>query len=84
MAAETIKLPANLDRQLTELAKERRSTRAKVLRDALQALAKKKPAKARTKKLNGTIGELAADLIGSVEGPGDLNSNPKYMTGYGR
>ncbi len=23
------------------------------------------------------------DLIGSVEGPGDLSTNPKYMEGYG-
>lgn len=84
MAADTIKLPAPLDRQLTELAKERKSTRAKVLRDALQGLAKKKPAKTRSKKLGGTVAELAADLIGSLEGPGDLNTNPKYMAGYGR
>jgi hypothetical protein len=30
-----------------------------------------------------TVGELAADLIGSVEGPGDLTTNPKHMAGYG-
>ncbi len=84
MAAPTIKLPANLDRQLDALAKERKSTRAKVLRDALQALTQKKPGKSRTKKLKGTVSELAGDLIGSIEGPGDLTSNPKYMAGYGR
>jgi predicted transcriptional regulator len=84
MAATTIKLPAKLDRELTALAKERHTTRAKVLRDALQSLAKKKPAKERTKKLKGTVAELAGDLIGSVEGPGDLTSNPKYMAVYGR
>jgi predicted transcriptional regulator len=84
MAAPTIKLPAELDRELTALAKERRSTRAKVLRDALSMLAQKKNGKAGKKKVKGTVGELAADLIGSVEGPGDLTSNPKYMAGYGR
>jgi predicted transcriptional regulator len=84
MAAPTIKLPADLDRELTALAKERRSTRAKVLRDALSMLAQKKNGKTRTKKVKGTVGELAADLIGSVEGPGDLTTNPKYMAGYGR
>ena len=83
MGAPTIKLPANLDRELTALAKERNSTRAKVLRDALQALAHKKNGRA-GKTLKGTVGELAADLIGSVEGPGDLTTNPKYMAGYGR
>jgi Arc/MetJ-type ribon-helix-helix transcriptional regulator len=83
MAAPTIKLPAELDRELTALAKERRSTRAKVLRDALSMLAQKKNGKA-GKKAKGTVGELAADLIGSLEGPGDLTTNPKYMAGYGR
>jgi predicted transcriptional regulator len=40
MAAPTIKLSAELDRELTALAKERRSARAKVLRDALKAFAR--------------------------------------------
>ena len=37
MASPPIKLPEPLDSQLTAIAKERRSTRAKVLRDALAA-----------------------------------------------
>jgi metal-responsive CopG/Arc/MetJ family transcriptional regulator len=83
MATPSIKLPADLDRELMALVKERKSTRAKVLRDALRSLSEKKSAKA-PKRAKGTIGELAADLIGSVEGPGDLLSNPKYMAGYGK
>ncbi|MBO6575897.1 MAG: hypothetical protein JJ896_10395 [Rhodothermales bacterium] len=31
----------------------------------------------------GTFFEGIEDLIGSVEGPGDLSTNPKYMEGYG-
>lgn len=27
--------------------------------------------------------EAAYDLAGSVEGPGDLSTNPRYMEGYG-
>ena len=27
--------------------------------------------------------ELAADLVGCVEGPGDLSTNPTYMEGFG-
>ncbi|UBF30512.1 DUF2281 domain-containing protein (plasmid) [Kovacikia minuta CCNUW1] len=27
--------------------------------------------------------EAAGDLIGAVEGPGDLSTNPKYMEGFG-
>jgi hypothetical protein len=32
----------------------------------------------------GSALELAGDLVGCVEGPGDLTTNPKYMEGYGR
>lgn len=35
-------------------------------------------------KRKPTVAELAADLIGSLEGPGDLSANPKYMEGYGQ
>jgi len=85
MAAPTIKLPAELDRELTALAKERRSTRAKVLRDALTMLAQKENGKAGKKKVKGTLGERAADLIGSVtDAPADLSTNPKYMADFGR
>ncbi len=28
--------------------------------------------------------EAAGDLIGAVEGPGDLSTNPKYMEGFGQ
>jgi hypothetical protein len=31
-----------------------------------------------------TATELAGDLVGCVEGPGDLSTNPKYMEGFGR
>jgi len=27
--------------------------------------------------------ELAGDLVGCVQGPGDLSTNPKYMEGFG-
>jgi predicted transcriptional regulator len=76
MPAPKIKLPEPLDRKLTAIAKRRHSTRAKVLGDALDAFAEQTP------KL--TVASLAADLIGSLEGPGDLLSNPKHMAGYGR
>ena len=31
----------------------------------------------------GCFLELAGDLVGCVEGPGDLSHNPKRMRGYG-
>jgi Arc/MetJ-type ribon-helix-helix transcriptional regulator len=75
MHTVSVRLPEHLDCRLTALAKKRRTSRAQVLRDALEALAKRS-------KL--TASDLAGDLIGSVDGPGDLSSNPKYMAGYGR
>jgi hypothetical protein len=31
-----------------------------------------------------TVRELAGDLIGSLEGPGDLSYDPKHMEGFGQ
>lgn len=31
-----------------------------------------------------SVHDLASDLIGSVDGPSDLSSNPAYLEGYGR
>lgn len=76
MRAVSVRLPEHLDCRLTALAKKRRTSRAQVLRDALEAFAK------RSGRLTGS--DLAGDLIGSVDGPGDLSTNPKYMAGYGR
>jgi Ribbon-helix-helix protein, copG family len=76
MATQPIKLPEPLDRKLTAIAKKQHSTRAKVLREALEAYDKQTG--------RPTVEALGADLIGSLQGPGDLLSNPKRMSGYGR
>lgn len=77
MSAPPIKLPEPFDSQLTAIAKRQRSTRAKVLRDALATYAEQG-----AKPKGQTASELAADLM--FEGPGDLSTNPTYMAGYGR
>jgi predicted transcriptional regulator len=74
MRAPSIKLPQPLDRQLTAIARQRRSTRAKVLREALETFDRR--------GATPTASELTADLV--FEGPEDLRPNPKHMTGYGR
>jgi hypothetical protein len=78
MSSPHIKLPEPYDSQLTAIAKRRRSTRAKVLREALAAYAGERGAKPKKR----TASEIAADLM--FEGPGDLTTNPKYMAGFGR
>lgn len=77
MSTPPIKLPEPYDSQLSAIAKEQRSTRAKVLGEALAAYAKRGP-----RPKGRTASELAADLM--FEGPGDLSTNPKYMAGFGR
>jgi hypothetical protein len=32
----------------------------------------------------GSCHDVAADLAGCVEGPGDLSANKKYMQGFGK
>lgn len=73
MRVVSIKLPEQLDQQLTEIARRRNATRSAILREALEAFA-------RGSKLSVTA--VAGDLVGSVRGRRDLASNRKHMTGY--
>ncbi|MGD0679403.1 MAG: CopG family transcriptional regulator [Polyangiaceae bacterium] len=75
MRSTSIKLPDGLDRQLTAVACKRGVSRSKIVREALEAALAKTSAAPKAS-------ELAADLM--FEGPGDLLTNPKYMTGFGR
>lgn len=74
MRTVSLKLPAELDEALTELSARRRTTRSALLREALERL---------TREERKSVGELASDLIGSLEGPKDLSFSPKYMKGFG-
>jgi hypothetical protein len=41
-------------------------------------------AKKSPKKTGLSLYERMKHLIGTIDGPGDLSTNPKYMEGYGR
>ncbi len=75
----SLKLPDELNAQLEQASKQRGTAKSNIVREALEFyLANGK---------NGrqlSIAELAADLVGSVEGPPDLATNPKYMRGFGK
>lgn len=43
-----------------------------------------RPRGPRRKPTPGSALELAGDLVGSVEGPRDLSTNPKYLEGFGQ
>lgn len=83
MKTRTIKLPEPLDAKLTRYAAANGSSASAVLREALATyLAEPKAATRGTKA--GSFADLARDLAGSVDGPPDLSTNPKYLKGFGR
>jgi predicted transcriptional regulator len=75
----SLKLPDHLNARLERLAKQRRAAKSDIIREALESYL--------VDGKNGSqlsIAELAADLVGSIEGPPDLATNPKYMRGFGK
>ncbi|MCI0357716.1 MAG: ribbon-helix-helix protein, CopG family [Planctomycetaceae bacterium] len=79
MVNVSLKLPAQLNKKLAVAAKKGRTTKSAVVRKALDAyLNGKKTAK------KGSFLELAGDLVGRFEGPGDLSYNPEYMRDFGK
>lgn len=80
MKTISLKVPNDLDIQLTLRAKEIGSTKSALIRATL--VRGLRPARKRNRR--PTFLELAGDLVGKFEGPGDLASNPKHMKGYGR
>jgi metal-responsive CopG/Arc/MetJ family transcriptional regulator len=76
MKVISIKLPADLDRNLTEWARQQRTSRSAVVRTALASMGKGR------KK---TFAQVAGNLIGClVGGPGDLATNKKHLERFGR
>jgi predicted DNA-binding protein len=79
MKTVSLKLPEALDADLTKVARRRGLTKSAVVQEALQAYL----AGIDRHQAESCL-DLARDLWGSVEGPGDLSHNKKYMEGYGR
>lgn len=79
MRTISLKLPEHLLRELDNEAKARRVTKSRLIRESLEQTLHKRP-----QRRFVSCYDLAADLIGSVEGlPEDLATNPKYMEGFG-
>jgi metal-responsive CopG/Arc/MetJ family transcriptional regulator len=74
MRVVSIKLPEELDEQLTEIARRRNASRSAILREALEAFARGS---------RRSVTQAAGDLVGSLRGPRDLATSPKHMAGYG-
>ena len=75
----SLKLPDELHAKLEQVCKRRGAAKSDVLRDALAAYLAGAKNGARV-----SCADLAGDLIGSVEGPVDLATNPKFMRGFGK
>ena len=79
MQTLSLKLSDPLEAQLTERASDTGRSKSELVREALIEFFRKEN--------DGGVGscfDLARDLAGCVEGPPDLSSNPKHLSGYGR
>jgi Arc/MetJ-type ribon-helix-helix transcriptional regulator len=68
-----VRLAATLDAKLTRLATKRRVSRSEVIRTALAEL----------EDTGASPLDSIADLVGAVDGPRDLSTNPAHMKGFG-
>jgi Arc/MetJ-type ribon-helix-helix transcriptional regulator len=80
MKTISLKLPESLDAKLNRVAKQRDQTKSAVIREALERFLDGQ----HTRKKFVSALELAGDLVGCCQGPGDLSTNPKYMEGFGK
>jgi len=75
MRTVSFKLSERLDDALSALARQRKSSRSALAREALEALAKGK---------RRSVTAAVDELVDPLEGPSDLSTNPRHMVGYGR
>jgi hypothetical protein len=79
MKTISLKLPVGLHTKLIRAAKQRKQSKSNVVRTALEEFLNGAPG---TQKPVSAL-ELAGDLVGRWQGPGDLSTNPRYMEGFG-
>lgn len=80
MKTISLKLPDNLDRELSSRAEKDGTTKSALIREAIEGYLSHDSGGPR----KGSFLELAGDLIGCVEGPADLSYNKKYFKDFGR
>lgn len=79
MRTLSLKLHESLDALLATAAENRGQSKSALVREALQAfLNSDRVAEP------GSCLEMASDLVGCVEGPGDLSVNKRHLNGYGK
>jgi Arc/MetJ-type ribon-helix-helix transcriptional regulator len=75
----SVKLPEPLAKWLIDEANSTRRSRSDLVREALEL---RRQGNGRTPKKRITMVDAMADLRGSVSGPTDLSSNPKYFADF--
>ena len=75
MKTITVKLPEQLAAWLSRRAQELGRSQSEMVRDALQHV--------REGSGGASCHDMLADVCGSIEGPKDLSTNPKHLTGFG-
>ncbi len=75
MRTVSFKLPESLDDALSDLARRRKSSRSALVREALEGLA-----------VSGrrSVTAVVDELVGALDGPADLSTNRKHLSGYGK
>lgn len=79
MKTLSLKLSDELARILEDRARSAGTTKSEILREALTGYFAQSPPPGK-----GSFLELAGDLVGCLEGPGDLSHNKEYFRNYGR
>lgn len=78
MTVVSCKLPKKLAAKLERVAKDERRSKQEVLREAVEQRLKTSRTISR-----GSAYDLVKHLIGTLEGPSDLATNPEHMKGFG-
>ena len=79
MKTISIKIPRPLEVRLTSAARRAGVGKSAIVRKALESYLASGPV-----RRGGSCLDLARDLAGCLEGPGDLSWNEKRLRGYGR
>ena len=78
MKTLSVKIPKTLDGDLVKLARQKGVTKSELIREALAQLSSGETPAAR-----GSALALVEDLVGCVEGPGDLSYNKSHLDDFG-
>ncbi len=77
MKPMSLKLSEELQELIDRLASERHLSRSAVVREAIQMYA------ASSSGSEGSVADLAGDLVGALRGPRDLSTAASHLRGFG-